>query len=79
MGNDYCEFTAEGGVSSIGRASIPGKALEIEVVDAKDTNLSVQTSYLRAWGNPFDGNGYKRPRRPNSFSVPLTAESNPIY
>ncbi|WP_265735201.1 ImpA family metalloprotease [Acinetobacter sp. ACNIH1] len=61
------------GITAIGRASIPGKPVSIEIVDAQGTQLSVQTSYLRAWGNPFDDGGYKRPRRPNSFTVKLDA------
>lgn len=62
------------GVTAIGRASIPAKAVNIQVVDAQGANLSVQTSYLRAWGNPFDDAGYKRPLRPNSYSVKLTPQ-----
>lgn len=61
------------GITAIGRASISGKPVSIEIVDAQGTQLSVQTSYLRAWGNPFDDGGYKRPRRPNSFAVKLDA------
>ena len=61
------------GITAIGRASIPGKPVSIEIVDAQGAQLSVQTSYLRAWGNPFDDGGYKRPRRPNSFAVKLDA------
>lgn len=61
------------GITTIGRASIPGKPVSIEIVDAQGAQLSVQTSYLRAWGNPFDDGGYKRPRRPNSFTVKLDA------
>src|SRR5690606_32566165 len=61
------------GITAIGRASISGKPVSIEIVDAQGTQLSVQTSYLRAWGNPFDDGGYKRPRRPNSFTVKLDA------
>ena len=61
------------GITAIGRASIPGKPVSIEIVDAQGAQFSVQTSYLRAWGNPFDDGGYKRPRRPNSFTVKLDA------
>ena len=62
------------GITAIGRASIPAKAVNIQVVDAQGANLSVQTSYLRAWGNPFDDAGYKRPLRPHSYSVKLTPQ-----
>ncbi len=62
------------GITAIGRASIPAKAVNIQVIDAQGANLSVQTSYLRAWGNPFDDAGYKRPLRPNSYSVKLTPQ-----
>ena len=61
------------GITAIGRASIPAKAVNIQVIDAQGANLSVQTSYLRAWGNPFDDAGYKRPLRPHSYSVKLTS------
>ena len=62
------------GITAIGRASIPAKAVNIQVIDAQGANLSVQTSYLRAWGNPFDDAGYKRPLRPHSYSVKLTPQ-----
>ncbi|WP_228146139.1 ImpA family metalloprotease [Acinetobacter sp. ANC 4648] len=69
----------ESGVTAIGRASIPAKALNIKIKDAQGANLSIQTSYLRTWGNPFDDSGYKRPLRPNSYSVKLNNQiENPF-
>ncbi|MGY0197530.1 ImpA family metalloprotease [Leptothrix sp. BB-4] len=67
------------GITLIGRAAVPGQAVEIEVVTAgSSTALAVQTSYLRAWGNPmsFDAGSpgairYQNPRRPGSWPVPL--------
>ena len=67
------------GFTTIGRASIPAKAVNIKVKDAQGVNLSVQTSYLRTWGNPFDDGGYKRPLRPNSYRLPLNHQTeNPF-
>lgn len=59
------------GVTAIGRASIPAKAVDIQIVDAQGANLAVQTSHIRTWGSPFDADGYKRPLRPNSYGVKL--------
>ena len=67
------------GITAIGRASIPAKAMSIQVVDAQGANLSVQTSYLRAWGNPFDDDGYKRPLRPNSYNVKLDTQQDNTF
>lgn len=61
-----------GGVTLIGRASVPGKPLQIEVLDGAGTSsLAVQTSHLRAWGNPLTDGSYARPRRPHSYAIPL--------
>ena len=83
VSNDWETLTVtipqEGGVTAIGRASIPGKAVQIEIVDAQGANLSVQTSYLRSWGNPFDDRGYQRPLRPNSYSVRLLPQNNNTF
>ncbi|MGL4995941.1 MAG: ImpA family metalloprotease, partial [Deefgea sp.] len=63
------------GITSIGRAAVPGKPVHIEIVNnGGATSLKVQTNYLRAWGNPLTDNvseGYKRPRRPQSFAILL--------
>lgn len=63
------------GNTLIGRAAIPGKPLQIQVVDAAGaSSLGIQTSYIRTWGNPLTDSDatYLRPRRPNSFNIPLT-------
>jgi hypothetical protein len=62
------------GVTLIGRGALPGKAVEIEVVDAAGVgSLSVQTSLLRTWGDPLTdaSDRYPRPLRPQSFTVKL--------
>ncbi|MFZ4552140.1 MAG: ImpA family metalloprotease [Aquabacterium sp.] len=61
------------GITLIGRGAVPGRALEIEVVTntAGATSLGIQTSYLRVWGKPLSDTTYARPRRPNSFNIPL--------
>lgn len=70
------------GITLIGRAAVPGKPIEIEVVDpAHSTALAIQTSYLRAWDRPlaFDAKSpnvirYASPRRPGSWPVPLKSD-----
>lgn len=63
-----------GGITLIGRAAIPGKPVTIQVVDqAGATSLGVQTSYVRAYGNPVSDSNYARPRRPHSYTIPLAA------
>ena len=67
------------GMTSIGRASIPAKAVQIQIVDAQAADLSIQTSYLRTWGSPFDDAGYKRPLRPNSYPVKLLSQQDNAF
>ena len=67
------------GVTLIGRGAIPGKGVQIEIVDAAGVGaLGVQTSHLRSWGNPLTDSGdkYARPMRPQSFSVSLGSGTN---
>ena len=66
------------GITLIGRGALPAKGVQIEVVDtAGASNLGIQTSYLRSWGNPLTdaANNYARPLRPHSFTVPLGSGS----
>ncbi|OTG84537.1 hypothetical protein B9T33_01785 [Acinetobacter sp. ANC 5054] len=68
-----------GGVTLIGRGALPGKAVEIEVLDAAGTgSLGIQTSLLRTWGNPLTegSDSYARPLRPQSFTVKLQSGVN---
>lgn len=65
----------QGGYTTIGRASIPAKAVSIKVKDAQGANLAVQTSYLRTAGNAFDNGGYRRPARPQSSRLPLNKQT----
>lgn len=67
------------GVTGIGRASIPAKAVQIQIVDAQAADLSIQTSYLLTWGSPFDDAGYKRPLRPNSYPVKLLPQQDNAF
>lgn len=64
------------GTTLIGRASVPSKPVEIQIVENIDNtmaNFKVQTGFLRAVGNPFDENGgYARPRRPQSYALPIS-------
>ncbi|MGY0201970.1 ImpA family metalloprotease [Leptothrix sp. BB-3] len=67
------------GITLIGRAAVPGKRVEIEVVDpAHSSALSIQTSYLRSWDQPLARDAanparvrYNSPRRPGSWPVAL--------
>ncbi|WP_288843138.1 ImpA family metalloprotease [uncultured Deefgea sp.] len=71
-----------GGTTAIGRASIPGKPVWIEIVDNGSANLSIQTNHVRAYGNPLTDNvaeGYKRPRRPQSFAIPLNTSKATVF
>ncbi|MBB4011711.1 ImpA family metalloprotease [Niveibacterium umoris] len=62
------------GITLIGRGAIPGKPVTIQIVDAAGaTGLGVQTSYVRSYGDPVADKTYARPRRPQSFNIPLTA------
>ncbi|MEL4177499.1 ImpA family metalloprotease [Roseateles sp. PN1] len=61
------------GNTLIGRGAVPAKGLQVQVMDAAGAKLGLQTSYLRAWGNPLSDKNYPRPRRPHSFNLPLPA------
>ena len=71
------------GYTLIGRGAIPGKPVTIQIVDnGNASSLAVQTSYLRTWGDPLTDpvtSGYKRPRRPNSFQIPLNATTPTVF
>ncbi|PTU32849.1 ImpA family metalloprotease [Stenotrophobium rhamnosiphilum] len=61
-----------GGITAIGRGAIPAKGAVIEIVNAPaGVSLGIQSSYVRATGNPIWDNNYPRPRRPNSWNLPL--------
>ncbi|MBM5571626.1 MULTISPECIES: ImpA family metalloprotease [Deefgea] len=71
------------GITAIGRGAIPGKPVYIEVVnDGGTSELNLQTSYVRAYGNPLTDNenqGYKRPREPQSFPIPLADSGESVF
>lgn len=67
------------GTTLIGRGAIPGKGVQIEIVDAAGaTSLGIQTNLLRSWGNPLTDSSdkYARPLRPHSFNVSLKSGTN---
>lgn len=67
------------GNTAIGRGAIPGKPVEIEIVDAAGaSSLGVRTNYLRTQGNPLSDN-YERPRYPTSGVVPLPTSGTRIF
>ncbi|QLG89301.1 hypothetical protein HQ393_14185 [Chitinibacter bivalviorum] len=71
------------GMTAIGRGAIPGQPVYIEVVnDGGTSGLNLQTSYVRAYGNPLTDNekqGYKRPREPQSFPIPLPDSGETVF
>ena len=68
------------GITAIGRASIPGKTVTIQIIDAAGGTLGVQSGYARTQGNPLnDGSKYGRPRNPVSFNVPLKAGVDNLF
>jgi len=71
------------GITAIGRGAIPGQPVYIEVVnDGGTSGLNLQTSYVRAYGDPLTDNenqGYKRPREPQSFPIPLADSGESVF
>ncbi|MGL4996039.1 MAG: ImpA family metalloprotease, partial [Deefgea sp.] len=71
------------GLTAIGRGAIPGKPVYIEVVKTSGTGvLELQTNHLRAFGNPLtdsENQGYKRPREPQSFPMPLASSGENVF
>lgn len=68
------------GKTLIGRGAVPGKTVTIEVVDAAGADsLGLQTSYLREWGDAVNDAVYARPRRPNSFTVPMARTGPTVF
>jgi hypothetical protein len=71
------------GITAIGRGAIPGQPLYIEVVnDGGTSGLNLQTSHVRAYGNPLtdkESEGYKRPREPQSFPIPLQDTGESVF
>ncbi len=67
----------KGGYTAIGRASIPAKGLQLQLVSSKradnkgesDARLAVQTGYIRTTDK--DSDNYYRPRNATSFSLPI--------
>ncbi len=59
------------GKTAIGRAAVPGKPVTVEILEATEgSSYGMQTSHIRTAGSPFE-DMYARPRRPQSFAVPL--------
>ncbi len=71
------------GITAIGRGAIPGQPVYIEIVNTSGTGaLELQTSHVRAYGNPLTDNekeGYKRPREPQSFPIPLASTGENVF
>ncbi len=59
------------GVVSVGRMALPGQPAVLWVSGTTTPSLRLQTSYLRTAGTPLSDAGYLRPRRPQSFSLPV--------
>jgi hypothetical protein len=59
------------GRTAIGRGAIPGKALEIEVLDAAGAKLALRVGNIRTRGNPQGQENYTRARFPDGHQTAL--------
>ena len=68
------------GSTAIGRGAVPGKPVQIEIVDAAGaTSLSTRVGYIRTRGNPLSQDKYTRPRYPDVHQAALTAGKTLTY
>lgn len=68
-----------GGQTLIGRGAIPGKAVQVEIVDAAGANLGLRVGKIRARGNPLTQEAYTRPRNPDGHYAGLVAGKTQSY
>lgn len=67
------------GVTAIGRGAVPGKPVQIEIVDAADANLAIRIGNIRTRGNPLAQEKYLRARYPDGHQAALTAGKTLTY
>ena len=69
----------DGGRTAIGRGAVPGKAVEVEIVNAAGANLALRVGNIRTRGNPLAQENYTRPRFPDGHEAALTAGKKLTY
>lgn len=69
----------EKGRTAIGRGAVPGKMLEVEIVNAAGANLALRVGQIRTRGNPLAQENYTRPRFPDGHQARLTAGKTLSY
>lgn len=68
------------GMTAIGRGAIPARGVVVEIASAPaGVSLGMQTSYIRTAGNPLTDSSYARPRRPNSWNLPLQGGADTTF
>lgn len=69
----------EGGRTAIGRGAVPGKAVDVEIVNASGAKLALRVGNIRTRGNPLSQENYTRPRSPDGHEAALTAGKTLTY
>lgn len=69
----------QGGRTAIGRGAVPGKAVQVEVVNPAGANLALRVGNIRTRGNPLAQENYTRPRFPDGHEAALTAGKTLTY
>lgn len=59
------------GRTAIGRGAVPGKAVQVQIVDAADAALALRVGNIRTRGNPLAQENYTRPRFPDGHQARL--------
>jgi len=67
------------GRTAIGRAAVPGKAVEVEIADAAGASLALRIGQIRTRGNPLVQENYTRPRYPDGHYAKLPAGKVQTY
>ncbi|MEG2976805.1 MAG: ImpA family metalloprotease [Comamonas sp.] len=69
----------DGGRTAIGRGAVPGKAVQVEIVNAAGANLALRVGNIRTRGNPLAQENYTRPRFPDGHEAALAAGKTLTY
>lgn len=68
-----------GGRTAIGRGAVPGKAVQVEIVNAAGANLALRVGNIRTRGNPLAQENYTRPRFPDGHEAALASGKTLTY
>jgi uncharacterized protein with PIN domain len=60
------------GRTAIGRGAVPGKTVQVQIVDAADAALALRVGNIRTRGNPLAQENYTRPRFPDGHQARLS-------